>query len=185
MKSGIENIRKELNDHMYDAVGLWSSRIQLSDITRALWEQSENYEDFVEALLKFDYPDLKHDERARWIYAKFSKKNSQHWYRIRERFGDKCFKTWSDVGSLLVNNNTLIANHFGDGETRVAVFNKNDLDYEGYAFFADMMDSCDVMFDGEIDIYNYDIIGEGQICKTIEGRYDVYVYQGLIAFVEM
>lgn len=185
MKSGIEDIKKELNNHMYDAVGLWSSRIQLSDITRALWEQSESYEDFVEALLKYDYSDLKHDERARWVYAKFSKKSASHWYRIREQFGNKCFKTWSDVGSLLVNNNTLIHNHIGDGETRVAVFSKNDSDYEGFAFFEDMMDSCNIMFDGKIDIYNYDIIGEGRICKSIKGSYVVYVYQGLIAFVEI
>ena len=38
---------------------------------------------------------------------------------------------------------------------------------------------------GKIDIYDYDIKGEGEIILTINGDYFIYTYEGLIALVEI
>lgn len=174
-----------LNLNNLAPTGIWRKKILDSDAMRGLWEESENFEEFCNKVLEHNYFDFFRDSYGRKVFGEISKRDNRHWYRIREYFGDKCFKTWSDIGSLLVNNNTLIHNQYGDGETRVAIFSKGDSDYKGIAFFEDMMNLCGVMFNGKIDIYDYDIIGEGKVCKTIEGCYFVYVYDGLIAFVEM
>lgn len=185
MRNAKKSMELVLNLNNVIPTGTWRGIILASEPMRALWEESENFQDFCNRVLEHNYLDFLHDGYGAKVFAEISKRNKDHWYRIREYFGDKCFKTYSDAGSLLVNNNTLIHNQHGDGTTRVAVFNRDDVDYHGIAFCEDMMHNCGVTFNGKVDIYNYDIVGEGQICKTIEGFYCVYVYEGLIAFVEM
>lgn len=181
----LDDVASVLNEHGMVSPEHWGREIQDSELVSELWQSSENYRSFVDELLKHDYFDFQ-DSTERDIYAYFSKRNfGNHWYRIRSVFGDKQFKTYSDIGSLLINNNTLIHNGHGDGTTRVAVFNKDDDDYRGTGFFYDMMHPCIVSFSGKIDIYDYDIKGEGEVIKTINGDYDVFIYDGLIAFVEI
>ena len=121
----------------------------------------------------------------------YGKDRENHWYRVRELFGNRCFKTASDVGSLLVGNEefqALIPNGYGDGITRVAVFNKVDSDYDVVSrIMSDMMDSHRGPYlHGKINIYPYDCNDPtvDEPCKTLEGRYFTYYYDGLIAFVE-
>lgn len=82
----------------------------------------------------------------------------------------------------------LIPNGYGDGITRVAVFNKGTSDY-GVAsrIMSDMMDShrgpC---LQGKFNIYPYDCNDPtvDEPCRTLKGRYFTYYYDRLIAFVE-
>lgn len=119
------------------------------------------------------------------------KDRGNHWYRVRDLFGDRCFKTASDVGSLLVGNEefqALIPNGYGDGITRVAVFNKGDSDYSvASRIMCDMMSSHRGPYlHGKFNIYPYDCCDPtvDEPCKTLEGRYFTYYYDGLIAFIE-
>lgn len=86
----------------------------------------------------------------------------------------------------------LIPNRYGDGTTRVAVFNKADSDFDinsdydvAFRIMSDMMDSGPYLY-GEFNIYPYDCCNPtvDEPCKTLEGRYWTYYYDGLIAFVE-
>lgn len=110
--------------------------------------------------------------------------SGKHWYEIRRLFGTKCFKTWSDVGSLKINN-LLIPNHHGDGITRVAIFKKEDLNENiNYHTFSSLMNDTGFCLTGKNDIYDYDIADAGEVIKSIEGNYFIFVYDGLIALVE-
>lgn len=90
-----------------------------------LYEDCKNYDEFEKRVLN-------HECDSNFVYSlisMFGKDSDYHWYRIRDLFGDRCFKTYSDVGSLLVGNEdfqVLIPNGMGDGTTRVAVFKKDD-----------------------------------------------------------
>lgn len=191
----LDEMESILQKHKIDKPAYWSYQIQRNKLLSALWETTNDYQAFVDELLNRDFFDEGlvekdkmcgfSDNRGRSVYAYFSKMTEEHWYRIRSVFGNKQFKTDSDIGCLLVNNNTLIRNGYGDGTTRVAIFNEDDEDYRGTDFFDKMMNPCDVSFRGKIDIYDYDIVGEGKVIKTINGDYSVYTYDGLIAFVEI
>ena len=97
----------------------------------------------------------------------------------------------SDVGSLLVGNEefqVLIPNGYGNGITRVAVFNKGTSDYDvASRVMSDMMDShrgpC---LQGKFNIYPYDCCDPtvAEPCKTLESEYFTSYYDGLIAFIE-
>ena len=191
----LDNVAGVLKQHKIEKPSYWSAQIQRNKLLSSLWETSNNYQLFVDELLKHDYFDeglVEKDEmfgfedtRGRIVYALFSKMSENHWYRIRSVFGNKQFKTLSDIGSLLINNNVLIHNGYGDGVTRVAIFNKDDEDYRGTDFFSHMMNGSAVSLSGKIDIYDYDIKGEGEIILTINGDYFIYTYEGLIALVEI
>lgn len=176
MKNSDEYIREVLERNQMDGFSYFAGYIQQSDFLNNLWRVAVNYKSFVDSLLDTDFDELDND--ARELYSHFSKLTDNHWYRIRRYFGDKCFKTVSDVGSLLINNNTLISNEIGDGITRVAIFDN----YQGTAFCNTMMHPTHITFNGKIEIYDYDIIGVGKPIKTIEGYYNVFVWEGLIAF---
>lgn len=101
------------------------------------------------------------------------------WYRIREMFGDKCFKTDSDAGGVLVGNeefNLIVPNGYGDGTTRIAVFHRDD------KFDASLMKYF-VGLNGKFNIYSHDCSFD-LIEETLEGEFAVYYYDGLVAFVE-
>lgn len=172
-------------------VRLLAARILHCDDYSKLYESCRNYDEFEKRVLNKECP-------LNGIYSAISmygKDRKNHWYRIRELFGDRCFKTASDVGSLLVGNEefqVLIPNGYGDGTTRVAVFNKTDSDFDvnsdydvAFRIMPDMMDSGPCLY-GEFNIYPYDCCNPtvDEPCKTLEGRYWTYYYDGLIAFVE-
>lgn len=166
-------------------VRLLAARILHCDDYSKLYESCRNYDEFEKRVLNKECP-------LNGIYSDISmygKDRKNHWYRIRELFGDRCFKTASYVGSLLVGNEefqVLIPNGHGDGTTRVAVFNKADSDFDvASRVMSDMMDSGPYLY-GEFNIYPYDCSDPtvDEPCKTLEGRYWTYYYDGLIAFVE-
>ena len=114
-------------------------------------------------------------------YAEVSKKlhPGSHWYRVREMFGNRAFKTSSDAGSVKVgvsNMFVLVPNGYGDGITRVGVFdNAREFNDDMMAFFTTISGK-------DIAIYGYDCGDLPEI--TISGRYNIYYYSGLVAFVK-
>lgn len=189
----LENIDDVLKQNVSKdcSVCLLAARILHCDDYSKLYESCRNYDEFEKRVLNKECP-------LNGIYSTISmygKDRKNHWYRIRELFGNRCFKTVSDAGSLLVGNEeyqVLIPNGYGDGTTRVAVFNKADSDFDinsdydvAFRIMPDMMDSGPYLY-GEFNIYPYDCCNPtvDEPCKTLEGRYWTYYYDGLIAFVE-
>lgn len=122
------------------------------------------------------------------LISMYGKDRDYHWYRIRDLFGDRCFMTYSDVGSLLVGNEdfqVLIPNGMGDGTTRVAVFRKDD---DISVRLIELMMDCKhgPTLSGKFNIYSYDCDKPevDEPYKTLEGRYFTYYYDGFVAFVE-
>lgn len=114
-------------------------------------------------------------------YAEASKKlrPDNHWYRVREMFGDNVIKTSSDAGSVKVgvdNMSILVPNGYGDGISRVAIFDNSE------AFNDSMMSYFSTVRGKDMIIYDYDC---GDVAATtISGRYNIYYYSGLVAFVK-
>ena len=116
----LENIDDVLKQNVSkDCSVRWlAARILHCDDYSKLYESCRNYDEFEKRVLNKEC--CLND-----IYSAISmygKDRINHWYRIRELFGDRCFKTASDVGSLLVGNEefqVLIPNGYGDGTTRV------------------------------------------------------------------
>lgn len=115
-------------------------------------------------------------------YAEVSKKlrPDSHWYRVREMFGDNVIKTSSDAGSVKVgvdNMSVLVPNGYGDGISRVAIFD------DSKAFNDSMMSYFTTIKGENMIIYDYDC---GDVAATtISGRYGIYYYSGLVAFVKI
>ena len=139
----LENIDDVLKQNMSKdcSIHYLGSCILDCDDYAKLYESCSNYDEFEKRVLNEECC-------LNVIYSYISlygKDRRNHWYRIRELFGDRCFKTASDVGSLLVGNEefqVLIPNGYGDGITRVAVFNKGTSDYDvASRVMSDMMDS--------------------------------------------
>ena len=120
----------------------------------------------------------------------YGKDCKNHWYRIRSLFGERCFKTVSDVGSVLVGNEMFqvyVPNGYGDGITRVAVFNKDDEDYVADSLISMMMDDQrGPVLNGNFNIYPYDCCNPtvAEPCESLVGRYATYYYDDLVAFIE-
>lgn len=114
-------------------------------------------------------------------YAEVSKKlrPNTHWYRVRAMFGDDVIKTSSDAGSVKVgvsNMSVLVPNGYGDGITRVSIFDNSE------GFNDSMMSYFTTVKGTNIIIYDYDC---GDVAATtISGRYNIYYYSGLVAFVK-
>lgn len=139
-------------------------------------QNSVDTEDFIDKIL--GDPELTTTQ----AYAEVSKKlrPDSHWYRVREMFGDNVIKTSSDAGSVKVgvdNMSVLVPNGYGDGITRVAIF-------DGSKAFNDSMMSYFTTIKGKnMIIYGYDC---GDVAATtISGRYGIYYYSGLVAFVKI
>lgn len=185
----LENIDDVLKENMskYCSVNYLASCILDNEECLNLYKTCKNYAEFERKVLNKKCG-------LNVIYCMVSlygKDRGNHWYRVRELFGNHCFKTASDVGSLLVGNEefqVLIPNGYGDGTTRVAVFNKVDSDHSvASRIMSDMMDSHRGPYlHGKFNIYPYDCCNPtvDEPCKTLEGRYFTYYYDGLIAFVE-
>lgn len=151
------------------------SKDEVKDMTAKILAESNNSEDFIDEYL--NTKELSHTQ----AYAEISKtcRPDKHWYKVREMFGDRQFKTDSDAGSVKIGNDSfsiLIPNGQGDGITRVAVFDDRQ-------YFNDSMMEPFTLVDGNFNIYDYDC-GE-RVAKKLSGRYYIYVYQGLVAFVQL
>lgn len=135
-----------------------------------------NTEDFIDKIL--GDPELATTQ----AYAEVSKKlrPDSHWYRVREMFGDNVIKVSSDAGSVKIgvnNMSILIPNGYGDGITRVGVLDN------AREFNDDMMTFFTTISGKDIIIYDYDC---GDVAAaTISGRYNIYYYSGLVAFVKV
>jgi hypothetical protein len=132
-------------------------------------------EDFINKIL--GDPDLATTQ----AYAEVSKKlrPDSHWYKVREMFGDNVIKTSSDAGSVKIgvaNMSILVPNGYGDGITRISIFD-NPKDFNDC-----MMSYFTTVKGTNIIIYDYDC---GDVAATtISGRYAIYYYSGLVAFVK-
>ena len=124
-------------------------------------------------------------------YAEISRKcrPETHWYKIREIFGERTFKTDADAGAVKVGNDNfsvLIPNGIGDGTVRVAVFNKDENDV---IFNPNMMNYIGSVTGKDFYIYDYDCgntpatTTDGKVVK-LNGSYFVYNYEGLVALVQ-
>ena len=135
-----------------------------------------NTEDFINKIL--GDPELTTTQ----AYAEVSKKlrPDSHWYRVREMFGDNVIKTSSDAGSVKIgvdNMSVLVPNGYGDGITRVGIIEN------AREFNDDMMTFFTTISGKDIIIYDYDC---GDVAATtISGRYSIYYYSGLVAFVKI
>lgn len=106
------------------------------------------------------------------------------WLTIRKLFGDRCFKTFSDRGGVLVGNEsfqTLIRNGYGDGITRNAILPlKNISDFDKWD---KLMNNTNITLEGKFNIYTDDCQTE-DVEKELNGKYAVYYYNGLVLFLE-
>ena len=140
---------------------------------RALIRKATDVENLIDLVLNDEYM------RNTQAYAEISKRSrpKQHWYRVRNMFGDKQFKTISDAGGLKIGTdefNTVVPNGRGDGETRCAVFQSDDK-----SFNADMMNYY-TTFNGRFyNIYAYDC-GDA-VAMLVNGKCSVYYYDGFVA----
>lgn len=107
------------------------------------------------------------------------------WYLMRSLFGDKEFKTESDAGSVCIaakdySFSILVPNGYGDGETRVAIFE------EKYDALEHLM-TYHTVIEGNFLILNYDClhlnhIQPATIAKELNGRFGIYYKNGFVAF---
>lgn len=137
-------------------------------------EKANNTEEFTEMFLA----NKKYKHKQGYQVLLRSEKPDQVWYFIRENFGDKCFKTMSDVGGVMVGNDDfsiIVPNGYGDGTTRVAVFDKGE-------FYVDNLMQFFTSISGKFAIYGYDCDGAPE--TELDGRYGIYYYDGLVAFVK-
>ena len=104
------------------------------------------------------------------------------WKFNRNVLGEDCFKTSSDMGGIKVGNNNfsiIIPNGRGDGTTRVSVKSKSAQELRNYTH------NCFNYFtsiEGEFNIYSYDC--ENDVVTTVNGRYGIFYYDGLVLFEE-
>lgn len=131
-------------------------------------------EDFIDKIL--GDPELATTQ----AYAEVSKKlrPDSHWYRVRAMLGN-VIKTSSDAGSVKIgvnNMSVLVPNGYGDGITRVGIIEN------AREFNDDMMTYFTTIQGKNMIIYDYDC---GDVAATtISGRYEIYYYSGLVAFVK-
>lgn len=148
--------------------------------------ESENSDEFIDKFLA--------DKSLKMCqaYGEISRRcrPDTHWYRIREMFGERCFKTNSDVGSVKIGNEksyTLIPNGIGDGTTRVAVFSKEEAEKEFNSHMFDKGFTCTVCGE-DIYVHDYDcgasIATRNGVEVKLNGCYFVYTYVGLVALVQ-
>lgn len=106
------------------------------------------------------------------------------WYEIRAAIGDNVIKTESDIGSVLVGNKDMtmtISNGYGDGTTRIGVFEETNEITNKMRFV------CQV--NGTFNVYDYDCYQTAEqlnsprnIATTLSGHYYVYCYEGIVVF---
>lgn len=117
------------------------------------------------------------------LYAKVSFKcdDMNHWYRVRGMASKGVvYKTISDAGSVKVkigNTSILIPNGHGDGITRVVDFSDIN-NFNDHMFTRGSL----VTLEGKFSICDYDC-GSDEIVE-LDGKYSVWVYEGIVFFVK-
>lgn len=106
------------------------------------------------------------------------------WKYVREIFGDRQFKTVSDIGGVLIGNpqfSVLIKNGRGDGTTRVAIFESKD----DFLPLENIMRYQTSFSGNEIGIYGYDYDDPAEIdpVEKISGSFTAYSYDGFVALI--
>lgn len=142
---------------------------------KQLISESANTDEFVEKYLA--NTEWKKEQCYQAMLKKY--KPEKKWLFIREMFGDKSRKTMSDAGALKIGNESfsvLVNNGFGDGVTRYAILDKNE-------FYAGDLMNYFTIIKGKVNIYSYDCGDD--VAEEIEGCYQIYYYEGLIALVDM
>ena len=139
-------------------------------------DELSTYSKHIENLVSSDsYPGI---QRVFGYRLRDFEPNNETWYRLRGIFGDRCIKTLSDIGGVKIGNenfSVVIPNGRGDGITRIAVFDKMpDESIDEMHFWSNT--------NGEFYIYGYDC-GDNAILK-LSGKYLIYYYDGLVAFIK-
>lgn len=115
------------------------------------------------------------DIQKTYYYAKASRKSPGHWMRLRAMIGDQCKKVDADAGAVKVGNETwslLIPNGHGDGDIRYAVMDNS--------CFNTNMSEFVLSINGKFNIYSYDCGDD--VKETLEGNFQVFVYDGIVVF---
>lgn len=148
------------------------------DLFQEHWEQAKDIDDFYARVVAD--PALKMTQG----YAEISKLTPKHWYRCREMFGDRCFKTDADAGAVKITSedgtfSVGVPNGKGDGTVRCAIFdNADDLN-------AHMLNYTGISLHGSFLIQSYDCETDtDDYTAKLAGDYLVYSYEGLVAFVK-
>lgn len=140
-----------------------------------LLDKAENTDDFVNMFL-----DNK-KYRPLQCYQELIKRErpDRAWYFVRENFGNRCIKISSDAGGVRFGTkdfSLIVPNGYGDGITRLAVF-------ENYkAFYSDNIMQYFTSVNGRFSIFG-DCGDYDQTIADLDGDYFVYTYRGLVAFV--
>lgn len=176
----------KINDIIFphDAADSFLRRCMLNDfgvyatdqaIVEECAAEASNVEEFIDA-----YPSHESERGTRfWQELVKRERPGLRWKAICADFGDRCFRTFSDAGSVRVGNGSfsiLIPNGRGDGETRVAIFDEAD-EFRS----EDLMNFFTKISGTDFGVYAYDC--GGQIIERLDGSYNVYTYDGLVAFV--
>ena len=110
--------------------------------------------------------------------------SQEKWITIRKQIGTKCFKLYPEVGSVLVGNETFavnILNHIGDGVTRVAVVDSGEVETRLMTFETTI--HCRNVHIFFSDTANAKARSNpAEWAATLNGRYGVYVYNGIVVF---
>lgn len=168
-------VKKVLKDSISD---FWSpyQEEQRATIKRAI-KQAQSTDDFVNKIL---------ENRAlikTQLYSVILKGECPEriWKFNRTVMGTDCFKTSADAGGLKIGNEkfSVLIRTGGDGTVRVAVKSKEAQKDE---YYTNDLFYYDTVVEGEINIYSYDCGNE--ISKTINGRYGVFTYDGMVLFEE-
>ena len=178
----VADILKRENAYCYITIN-----IESDDLVMDLWKQSSDFGEFKEELLKHDYYDFKTWE-GKSMFAYFSKKDKKHRQRILDCFDNRCFDVNSKKGRLIIRNSKKYTDwikcneepSYHNGEIKVAVFEKGEIDRD---YFFDMMRglSGTGFLKGKTDICDCN----ENIIKSIEGTYMTFLYQDIVAFVEV
>lgn len=157
----------------------WVHRVPKDVAMQKLLDQCNDDADlFIEKLLESkDWA-----VRQNYIYAQASKEMPGHWLRLRDMIGEHCKKVYADAGSLKVGNDiwsARILNGRGDGTVRYAVMNEGN-------FNSDMA-TFSLSIEGKFHIYSYDCGDDiaDDIAETLEGKFMVFVYDGIVVFMKM
>lgn len=156
-------------------------------LAKKIWNQSVDFNQFKEEMLKHEYYDLETWEE-RNIFGQLSQKTDNHRDRLLNFFGDRCFDVNSKKRRLFIKNSKKYtdwikcneAPSYHNGEIKVAVFEKGEIDRD---YFFDMMRGLSVtgVLKGKTDICDFN----ENIIKSIEGTYMAFLYQDIVAFVEV
>lgn len=161
------NTTKELSDFTKKCI--CNKFAGKQDIYMELWKKSETVDEFKELVLE--------DERLLTEQAT-GEMFKNDWYFKRKILGNKQIKLSSDAGGVKVGTNNfsiIIPNGYGDGTTRFAILNEDEVNTSVFNYFT-------LLEGDEINIYKSDC--GNTILQTIKGRYGAYYSDGFVILVK-